>query len=61
VDEAINLFKTSIPAATAPAEKERVLREIHKAAGVVLFSNLKFSAAVQPLKVISNVVVGFGF
>ncbi len=59
VEEAVNLFKTSIPASTAPSEKERVLREIHKAAGVVLFSNLKFSAAVQPLKVRKK--VGFFF
>ncbi len=50
VDEAINLFKTSIPASTPTNEKDRIMREIQKAAGIVLFSNLKFSAAIPYLK-----------
>lgn len=50
IDEAISLFKMSVPASTSNADKDRMMRDIQKAAGVVLFSNLKFSAALPFLK-----------
>ena len=50
VEEAIKLFKTSIPASSPLELKESIMREIQKAAGIVLFSNLKFSASIDFLK-----------
>lgn len=50
VDEAINLFKMSVPASTPQSEKDRIMMDINKAAGVVLFSNLKFNLAIPFLK-----------
>jgi hypothetical protein len=50
IEDAFNLFKTSVPASIPLVERERMTRDMHKAAGVVCFSTLKFGAAVPYLK-----------